>query len=120
MGVVASANPIVIPPRAADRPQGDKISAKPQTLTGKLAWKTLKLADGTERKATLRLNTPDGQVIDFSPPADMRKNIAHYEQFIGKTVVVKVMPQQTANTAGQPQKIIQNITLVDAAPKPKS
>lgn len=115
MTSVAPANPIAVPRRPEPAPTP---SAVPETLTGTLAWKTIKNGYGSVQTATLQLITVEKKAIDLLPEESVR-NSAQYEKFIGKTVEVKVMRKPVAKSSSQPLRVIQSITVLAPAQKPK-
>ncbi len=121
MGTVARAD-IIAPPKerkVAPAERTTKTSLQPQTLTGTLAWKTLRRGDGTEQRTMLQLTTPGKTVVDLLP-AESVKNPSQYDAFVGKTVEVKVLTQPGPGTTGQPQTVIKRITAIREAPSPRS
>lgn len=114
MITAASAN-IIAPPSGRMTP----IPGEQQTLTGTLAWKTIKHADGTQQKGTtLQLTTPEKKVIELLPAEPAQSG--QYDKFVGKTVEVKVRIQPIAKPSDQPVRIIKSIAEIKQPAKPKS
>jgi hypothetical protein len=125
MTSVAPANPIAIPRPPPRRPEPPpeppalpEPPAVPETLTGTLAWKTIKNGYGSVQTATLQLITVEKKAIDLLPEESVR-NSSQYQKFIGKTVEVKVMRKPVAKSSSQPLRVIQSITVLAPAQKPK-
>ncbi len=113
-GSLAQADLIVTPKdrKQAEDAKKSGTAVYERMVQGTLTWKTAKGPDGTEQKTALQLTTRPNQVIVLAT-GDAMKDTSKYENFIGKSVLVRFTTEPPVKD--KPLKV-KSITSIKEAP----